>query len=122
MPTCTERALAPVSLERFITVSRAEMAFAGKELVRRLYRSEISRVIDVGVLEGYMADRIPTYYRAPELLATDLRLRLWVSSSCTASARCSSWREDDDRPMPQHFGVRQLRDPRCHDLRALLAL
>jgi hypothetical protein len=62
-----------VSLAVFISASRIELEFEGKTSVRRVWRSDVVRSIEAGVLEHYMAERTPTYYRAPESIAADLQ-------------------------------------------------
>ncbi len=48
------------------------MSFDAKETVRTVRRSEVTRSVEAGTLERYMADRIPTYYRDPASVAADL--------------------------------------------------
>jgi Cap4 SAVED domain len=89
-----------LSLDQFITVSRLEMTFDGKEARRRVLRSEITRMTDVGVFEGYMAERIPTYYRSPENIATDLGTGYFMRAIANTLARLPT--QDDFRD--SHFG------------------
>jgi hypothetical protein len=89
-----------VSLTPFIGTSRVELAFANKTIVRKVLKSEISRSADAGLLEHYMADRVPLYYRSPDSVAADLQdgyfLRA-VSDTLARLPQADSFRDS-------HFG------------------
>jgi hypothetical protein len=89
-----------VSLTSFISTSRVELQFNGRRAVRRVSRSDIVRAADPGVLEHYMAERIPTYYRDPDSIAADLRDGYFLRAIADTLARLP----EADSFRDSHFG------------------
>jgi hypothetical protein len=89
-----------LSLDQFISTSRVELTFDGKTAARRVHRSEVARVIDIGLLEGFMSDRIPTYYRAPNNIAADLNEGYFLRAIADTLARLPKHEDFRD----SHFG------------------
>jgi hypothetical protein len=90
-----------MSLKPFISLSRVEMAFDGKTPRRKVFRSEIDRQVGEEALEGYMANRVPIFYRDPEAIAEDLRTRgYFLEAMADALARLPA--SEDFRN--SHFG------------------
>lgn len=56
-------------LHNFMHKGRLEMSFEGHSLVRAIHSAEILRRSDVGVLDAYMAERAPYYYKEPAEIA-----------------------------------------------------
>lgn len=61
-----------VSLQPFIASSRVEMTFDAKDVKRRVFKSEVDRISGDVNLEGFMSNRIPMYYRAPDKIKAEL--------------------------------------------------
>jgi len=89
-----------MSLRAFVSTSRVEMTFDGKVHARKLFRSEIVRAADDLVLENYMADRVPLYYRAPEDIAKDLDRGYFTQAIADTLGRLPKAKEFRD----SHFG------------------
>lgn len=56
-------------LQQFIHGGRVEMRFEGRELKRAVYATEVVRESDIAVLEKYMAERVPYFYKDPRDIA-----------------------------------------------------
>lgn len=54
---------------QFLHRGRLRLTFDGRELVRAVHRAEIVRRSDVSLLEKYMADRVPYFYKDPAEIA-----------------------------------------------------
>jgi hypothetical protein len=89
-----------MSLAGFVATSRIELSFEGKTSRRRVSRSDVVRSIETGTLEEYMAERTPTYYRAPESIAADLQDGYFLRAVADTLARLPT--ADDFRD--SHFG------------------
>jgi hypothetical protein len=61
--------LTAAGLNQFVHGGRLAMTFEGKTLVRAVHRAEIVRAGDTSVLEEYMAERVPYFYKSPHDIA-----------------------------------------------------
>ena len=89
-----------MSLSQFIVSSRVELEFADKEVVRKVWKSEVQRSVGTTALENYMADRVPLYYRAPQSVAADLQDGYFLRAVADTLARLPT----ADSFRDSHFG------------------
>jgi hypothetical protein len=57
-------------LSQFVHGGRVRMQFDGKEIVRAVHRAQVVRRSEASTLEGYMADRLPYFYKEPGDIAS----------------------------------------------------
>lgn len=89
-----------MSFAPFLASSRVAIEFPSGAPVRTVRKSEVLKLAEVGDFAGYMAERIPTYYRDPEKIAADISDGYFLKAIASTLDRLPTAKNFQD----SHFG------------------